>query len=311
MTAASLAPLSVAGVSEVSGPSGINGINGISVPSAALEFPEFHYRARFATASLHPGAHRSRAAGAGLDFAASVPLARARDPRRLDLRAALRDPFGGWWAHEYRQRSSVPVLLIADVSASMRPRRSVVEAFAGALARSAQRRGDAFGLIGFASAVQAALLALPSRSRASAGQVLAALQAAPFDGRNAQAIEHAAELAPRASALGFVLSDFQFAPALLERALARLARHDVVPVWVHHAAPAADASGLLELRNAETGAWRSLWMRPALARRWAAARAAHEAAVHASLARHQRAPLRIAGARFDADAASAYFATRG
>ncbi len=300
--------MTVASTAALAPPAGFAGFAGFN---ASADPAEFRYRARFAAASQNPGAHRSRVAGPGLELAATVPLARARDPRRLDLRAALRDPFRGWWAHEYRQRSSVPVLLIADVSASMQPRRGVVLTFASALARSAQRCGDGFGLIGFASTVREALFAAPSRTRAMVAQALANLHAERFDGRNAQAIQHAAELAPRSSALVFVMSDFLFDPALLDHALALLARHDVVPVWVHHDVPAADGSGLLELRDAETSTWRSLWMRPGLAQRWAAARAAHEKEVHACLARHQRAPLHIAGARFDADAASAYFAARG
>jgi VWA domain containing CoxE-like protein len=278
--------------------------------------PELHYRTRFASSSLRPGAHRSRVAGPGLDVAASVPLARARDPRRLDLRAALRDPFGGWWAHEYRQRASVSVLLLIDTSASMQPRQAAALSFARALRHAAQRRGDAFGVIAFADTLRDEHIAAPSLSRAPADALLDRLSSVgAFDGRNADSLLRAAECAPRAASLVFLLSDFLFDPALLDCALALLARHDVIPVWLQHAPPAADGVGLLELRDAESGAWRSLWMRPSLARRWAAARAAHEDAVRAALARHQRAPLVVAaqgdqGERFDADAANAYFAAR-
>ena len=41
------------------------------------------------------------------------------DPRRLDLRASLRDVRGDWLVRVHRQRASVPVHAIVDVSASM------------------------------------------------------------------------------------------------------------------------------------------------------------------------------------------------
>jgi von Willebrand factor type A domain len=272
---------------------------------------EFHYRAHFAGRSLLPGAHRARVAGAGMDMAASVPLIRARDWRRLDLRTALRDPFGQWWAHEYRQRSSLQAMLLVDVSASMQAgdaQHALVVAFAHALRYSALRRGDAFGMVGFSHELPAALHAPPSRSRQTGIAALAHLAAASFVGRDARALVAAAALMPQQPALVFLLSDFCFDAALLDEALAALARHDVVPLWVGSAS--APGNGLLELDDAESGARRTLWMRPSVARRWAAAQAAHRASIEACLARHGRVALPLA-APFDADALSAYFAARG
>jgi hypothetical protein len=271
---------------------------------------ELHYRTRLSSRSLRPGAHRSRVEGSGLDIAASVPLARARDPRRLDLRTALRDPFGGWWAFQTQQRASVGVVLLLDASASMAARGPAVQALAQALSHAARRRGDPFGVIAFAHTLDESCIAPPSRRRAQADAVLQRVRDTPPDGRSADAVEQAARHTPAAGALVLLVSDFLFDPARLDRALALLARHDVVPVWLRDAdAAPLPQRGLLDLRDAESGAWRSLWMRPGLARRWAAARSAHESAVRAVLTRHQRAPLML-GASFDADAANAYFAAR-
>jgi hypothetical protein len=272
---------------------------------------EFVYRARFASRSQMPGAHRSRTVGAGMDIVGTVPLHRARDPRRLDLRAALRDPFGQWWAHEQRQRSNLRVMLLLDLSASMQAVHGKrVEAFARALQRSALRRGDAFGIAAFSDTLPEALFSPPSRSRQPSDEVLARLRAEAFDGRAASAVIDAAALTPRHAALVFLLSDFLFPVAWLDSALDRMARHDVVPVWLRHAAPGAGERGLLELRDAESGAWRSLWMRPALAQRWREAHDAHERALRECFARHDRVPLTI-DAAFDADAVSEFFVARG
>jgi uncharacterized protein (DUF58 family) len=274
---------------------------------------EFHYRTRLASRSFVPGAHASRSAGSGLDVAALVPLERARDARRLDLRACLRDPFGGWWAREHHQRSAIAVLLLVDISASMpagdAARARAASDFAQALARSALGRGDAFGVIAFDAAPRLALR--PTRSRAAAAAALDDLGLAAFDGRGADGVLDAAALLPRSGALVFLLSDFCWPAALLDGALGRLQRHDLVPVWLDspQALDALPHHGLLPLADAESGQQRLLWWRPALRRRWRALQAAHSAAVQAAFARHQRRALALDGA-FDANAVSAYFAAR-
>ena len=75
------------------------------------------------------------------------------DPRRLDLRASLRDIRGDWLVRVNRQRAAVPVQVIVDVSASMgfgspRPKLQVVADFVEALGQSAFRVGDALGMVG-------------------------------------------------------------------------------------------------------------------------------------------------------------------
>lgn len=94
-------------------------------------------------------------------------------------------------------------------------------------------------------------------------------------------------------------------------ALALLARHDVVPVWMRDPAEAEalPAHGLMELRDVETGRGRMLWLRPALKQRWLARVQAHRREVQACMARHQRVPL-VLTERFDAEHVTGYFAAR-
>ncbi len=280
------------------------------------EFAEFHYRARFPARSLMPGAHASRVHGPGLDVAPIVPILNARDPRRLDLRASLRDPFGGWWVRQFHQRSSLRVVLLVDVSASMvampdRDVQALVNGFAMALKQSAQRIGDAFGLIAFDREPLAQLTLAPTRGRQAAGVLLDRLAAHAYAGSSAQGILQLPALLPRQPALVFLMSDFCFAVDQLDTALDGMAAHDVVPVWLGSTRSLIDeqANGLVELRDAETLRPRTVWLRRGLRERWAAQQQAHDAAVQACLARHQRVALRL-GSRFDADAVTDYFATR-
>ncbi len=286
------------------------------VPTFA-EIAEFHYRVRFPASSFMPGHHTSQVRGGGIEPAALVPLERARDPRRLDWRASLRDPFQGWWVREHHQRSSLAVLLLADVSASMgfagqggKP--ALLAAFAQALRHSVARTGDAYGQLAFDAAPVPGLRLPPTRSRQAATVAAAALADHACTGQGAAGLCAAAGQVPQPPALVFLVSDFHFPVALLEQALALLARHDVVPVWPRHPAEAEalPAHGLVEVRDAETGRGRMLWMRPALKQRWLNQVQAHRREVEACMARHHRVPL-ILAPRFDAERVTAYFAARG
>ena len=77
------------------------------------------YRVRWKTSGIRPGAFRGMQSGAGERFRSSVPLHARADPRRVDVRASLRDPLGGIWVRDFEQNSALKVLVLADVSASM------------------------------------------------------------------------------------------------------------------------------------------------------------------------------------------------
>ena len=80
---------------------------------------EFHYTIPWRASSPHPGAHASSQLGGGDEFAGLVPFASSPNPRNLDIRASLSDPFGQLAVRTFRQRSNIPVAVLADVSASM------------------------------------------------------------------------------------------------------------------------------------------------------------------------------------------------
>lgn len=133
---------------------------------------DIHYRAAVRAQALRPGAHASRVGGPGLEPTGSVPLARARDLRRLDLHTSLRDPFGQLWVRQFRQRSALRLWLLLDTSASMQRWREPLQALTLALAHSAQRQGDAFGLWPFAEHADPAEALAPTRSRQSAADAI-------------------------------------------------------------------------------------------------------------------------------------------
>ncbi len=254
-------------------------------------------------------AHRGTAAGAGLEFLTHRNLFDHPDPRRLDLRASLGDLRGDWLVRVNRHRAAITVLVLVDVSASMRfgerAKLDVAADFVESLGHSAFRIGDAVGMLAFDAAVRDDLHVPPRHGR-GVGATMAALLRASASGPGGSAGLHdaALQVGPR-PALVFLVSDFMWPLAGLADVLDLLARAHVVPLVAvdpaESEAPARD--GLALLRDAETSRQRTLWVRPALRARWRDAALARRAQLDAIFADRGLRPFTLRGA-FDADALS-------
>ena len=275
--------------------------------------PELHYRIGSAALGHFPGHHRSKRGDSGFEFRGHASLLDAPDPRRLDLHASLRDPFGNWAVRIYSQRKSIPVAVVADVSASMgfagaRRKLDVVADFVDSLAWSAWRTGDSFGFVGCDTAVREDLLLPQSRTRASAGVLSQTLRELHPQGPSAQGLLSAARHLPRRRALVFLLSDFHLPLADVSAVLASLAHHDLVPVvlWDPQEFSLSAARGLAQVVDPESGRQRLVWWRPALRERWRAQLAQRREAMLQAFRAKRLSPLFMEGA-FDADAVTRHF----
>jgi uncharacterized protein (DUF58 family) len=275
--------------------------------------PELHYRIAGAARGHFPGHHRSRGGDTGLEFRGHVPLIDAPDARRLDLHASLRNPFGDWLVRVHSQRIAIPVVVVADLSASMgfegeRRKLDVLADFVESLAWSAWRTGDRFGFVGCAERVCEDLLQPPTRARGAGGLLAAKLRALVLDGRSAAGLQEAHRHLPRQRALVFLVSDFHLPLDTIADVLASLAAHEVVPVvlWQTEEFGLGTQGGLAEVVDPESGQRRWLWWRPALRSRWEAARQARREALMALFRSRRLAPIVIDGP-FDADAVTRHF----
>jgi len=273
---------------------------------------EFHYRINWRARGHIPGHHRSTQAGAGFEFYGHQDLTSGGDARRLDIRASLRDPLQAWKVRLFAQRSAIPVVLIADVSTSMRfqgqhNKWQTLTDFATALAWSAARTGDLFSCVGCDVKVVPELF-IPSTLRRSATlelrQRLTQYQSKP----GAQGLQHAIDYLPRRRSLVFLASDFQYPLVDAAQIMNSLDGHDVVPVLLQDPAEreAPQGRGLLRVKDLESGAQRLLWLRPALRTRWQEAIAEREMALNDLFRRHGRPALQL-NAPFKPDAVTAYF----
>ncbi|RZT93815.1 DUF58 domain-containing protein [Rivibacter subsaxonicus] len=283
---------------------------------------EFHYRVDRAAAGLFPGAHRSRQGESGFEFRGHVPLPQARDARRVDLLASLRDPFGQWQVRVHAQRGTVPVWLLADLSASMgfegvRSKLETLADLAAAVARSAHRHGDGFGFIGADASLRTDLLRPCTRQRGIGYELAATLRGLSFgtgSARDAGGLLEAHRWLGRRRALVFVASDFHLPDRLVRALFDSLSGHQVVPVVLWDAAefslpaPAAAWLGQLlwPLVDPETGRTRLVWGRRATREHWASLAQRRREALRDLCAPHRLRPVFLEHG-FDADALNAHF----
>ncbi|MBS0448915.1 MAG: hypothetical protein JSR59_23575 [Proteobacteria bacterium] len=283
-----------------------------NVPGRRLE--EIHYRVGAPVLGHFPGHHRSPRGDSGFEFRGHVSLIDAPDPRRLDLHASLRDPFGDWRVRVYAERKAIPVIVVADLSASMgfegRERKlSVLADFVDSLAWSAWRTGDRFGFIGCDETVRRDWLQPPTRARGIGSALAARLRALQPSGRSAQGLRDAHRHLGRQRALLFLVSDFHEPLDAIASVLDGLAHHDVVPVvlWDPREFALSAPRGLAQTVDAESGRQRMVWWRPALRARWQAAYDERRAALRHLFGSRRMQPLFLDAGRFDAQAVTRHF----
>ena len=274
---------------------------------------EFHYTLSWRASSPHPGSHASHQQGGAEEFAGLVPFFAHPNPRNLDVRASLTDPFGQLAVRRFRQRSQISVWVLADLSASMgyhgkasKPER--LARFAAATAWSTFRHGDRFGFVGADTRVREELFVPLRLQKGGAPGLYDTLRNFTYQGADSDGLLAAVERLGRQRALIFLVSDFHFSLESLDRLLTALSRHDVVPIvlWDSAEYAALPAWGLALLEDPETGEQRRLFMRPQLKQKFLEHYAQRRDALSQCFRQRGRSPFFMAD-DFNADALTRYF----
>lgn len=274
---------------------------------------EFHYRLPQRIGGWRPGSHRGSSLGAGLEFVSHMRLYDRPDPRRLDLRASLRNIQQDWLVRVNRQQASIPVHAVVDVSASMnfgsaRTKLDVAAEFIEALGQSAFRVGDALGMLAFDSRERTDLFVPAMVSRGMGDTMGTLVRNSGGAAGGAKGLQDAIQHLAGRRGLVFLVSDFHWPLAGLGTALDSLVQSFVVPVVIWDAAeiePPAH-NGLAQLRDVESGAQRTLWMRPRMRDKWRESAAARRTELNQVFASRAMRPFYVSG-RFDSEAMSQYF----
>ncbi|WP_171697730.1 MxaS protein [Methylomonas sp. ZR1] len=232
----------------------------------------FQYRLPRPAVGVFPGAHPGQMVGNGQLFKRHDTLIARPDPRRIDLRASLLDPFGHYQVRVQQQHSAIDVYLLADLSASMgfgggNDKRRVMADMLLSIAASALEYGDN---IGFIAANQQVLTDcyLPAGKHLGRIQAMAKrLETLDLQPGSA-GLQQAQRYLPKHRALVFLASDFHFPLPQLQAILQNLRRHDLIPLVLWDPAEYSRLPdwGLFQVQDLETGKRRTLWLRPGLKR---------------------------------------------
>jgi hypothetical protein len=273
---------------------------------------EISYRPRRRAEGVVIGAHRGRGPGGQGVFLDQVSYLHQPDPRRIDLRLTLRDPFETVYVRRYEQRLAITLYAIVDLSRSMRfegtaSKMALIGELCATLARSARRFGDAFGLIGCDSEVRQDFLFPATRRNGLEADIVRRFESFVPERRDAAGLLDAAAYLAGKRKLVFLISDFRLPLPAIESILQSLARHDVVPILVSDSAEDAALPffGLMNVQDLETNGRQVVLMRPALRRRWLAQAAAWRSALDRLFLRYGRPAFELAD-RFDADQLSRF-----
>jgi hypothetical protein len=228
---------------------------------------EFFYKKRKLARSSIPGGHSSSIKGAGMIFDRLVSLVENPDPRRLDIRASLKDPFEQWRVREFRQKAAIPVTAIIDLSASMSFHGEVknilfLKDFLNSLQRSTHIMGDRMGLIGFDKVVKKEWLFQVSQKRILDERKIIELFKNLKLVKGHSGIKKLHSWLPREPGLVFFLSDFHFSLNLFDDFLTNTNRHEVIPIIIQDEAEVNGwpLRGLCVLSDSESGKKRLVWI---------------------------------------------------
>lgn len=235
---------------------------------------EFSYHIGWRSRGRHPGRHASTQHGLGMEFRGHAPLIAFPDPRRIDLRQTLRDPFEQVYVRIFNQKSSIPVLVMCDLSGSMgfagqRSKMALAAEIAASVAYSASRVNDPFGFIGFDDKMREDWLVTCSTRAHGAFDMAERLRHYHPTRVGAGGLLDAISYLPRERSLIFLISDFHMPLDMLKNAISGLTRHQVVPIvlWDDAEYRNLPEFGIVSVTDCETGTRRTLFLRRRLRER--------------------------------------------
>lgn len=282
---------------------------------------EFVYRIPGKPGSSRPGAHRSKTRGPGLAFSHYARLLDQPDPRRLDLRASIRNVNRDWLVRATRQHSATIVQVMVDVSPSMQfgiphSKLDVAADFVEALGYSAFGYGDALGMVAFDHHIRDELTT-PARTGRAVGTLMAdslrhcrssGESRAPFPPITEETLLESAFRIGHGTSLLFLVSDFHWPLHLLETVLEQLSHMMLVPIviWNRNETRPPRPGRWLRTRDVESGVQHNLLMRAATVKRWQDNITRRRTEITRVFGAHQMTPVFMEDG-FDAEQLSRHF----
>lgn len=275
-----------------------------------------HYRVQWKPSGYKAGTVRGISAGVGEQLRALVQLRDYPDPRRLDLRASMRDPFERMFVKDFYLNSALNVIVLLDTSASMGyvgrfSRMEVAKQICASLAISAYRSGDAFGIY-TANQVVDKDATLPVRLNRSAWLwVNKNITKIKPQNNGVDGLTDIIPKLPRKRSLVFIVSDLRWPQDKLKQILKGLLHHDVVPIVLRDPAESNQMPrhGIAALIDVETGKQQFIWLRKRFIEKMIAVRESRLAAIKGICKMYGTRPFVVDG-DFEPEKLTEYFMER-
>lgn len=234
---------------------------------------DLDYSVDWKATAFRPGRHPSKVQGSGFEFKGVVSITDADKLVRIDPIASAEAIDRIPRVRIVEQKSTLKVILIADLSASLSysgfvSKREEMAKFAVILGYSAYRTGDAFGFLGYSDKIE--FYEPPMFSKGAAFDAARMIWESKMKGRGHGAIAEVTEHLPKEKSLIFWLSDFYFPEKEIEEVLASAGNHDVMAVsFVDCSEIDLPRFGFAALEDPELGGKRQVFIRPSVRKKMA------------------------------------------
>ena len=220
----------------------------------------FDYHISWKSKGHHPGQHKSAQRGMGIEFAGHATLLDYPDPRRIDIRQTIRDPFEQIQVRIFNQRSATPVMIITDLSASMnfgsqKTKLEHASEIASVITNSVVAKSDAIGFIGIEDNINPQWVARLSYKPYKTQNLINRLSNYQAKKGGHRGIKSVYQFLPKDKTLIFFISDFHIPIKDIKEGFSLLNRHQVVPIvlWNKSEYENLPGFGILTVNDPESG----------------------------------------------------------
>ncbi len=228
----------------------------------------FEYVIGWKSDSIQLGDHPGTQRGIGFDYRGNANLVDYPDPRRMDIRQTIRDPFEQVQVRQFNQDSTTPIYAVCDLSGSMQfkgQERKLDKAIeiATAIANSAYRAGDLFSFIGYNQQVLEDFALPLTRNLHQSKDAMSSLHDYRLNHVGADGITDVPNFLGQTRSLVFWISDFHMPLNVIEKALMAMSLHKVIPIvlWDDEEYKRLPKFGFGTMIDLESGRNRTLFFR--------------------------------------------------
>ena len=228
----------------------------------------FSYQIPWKSNSIHYGEHKGLQRGLGFEYKGNASLIDYPDPRRMDLRQTLRDPYEQIQVRLFNQDNTTPIFAVCDLSSSMQFKGRIrkldqAKEIAASIAYSASETDDVFSFIAYNNSVLEEFTLPLSHHLHHAFELIAQLDDYKKMRVGSEGIIEVPQYLSQNRGLVFWISDFHIPIALIEQAFNAMSLHQVVTIvlWRDEEHQKLPKFGFGNMIDPETGMNRTIFFR--------------------------------------------------